>query len=843
MPDESTNPVWTSQASQNDQATTNQSSNDFVLDFWDLGDDAPATEEVQVDSLSEEENSWDELSFDIDLGTTDQDSSENTEEIKSEADNWAANDVSIDTSEETVNDFDISMDYEWTSEEENTSENTEQVEQEEDKTWDNKEMVQDEEKFSEDEKVINEESAEDNEEIVPEEASDEEEIIQDDDLTFTTDDGDSEENTENSEEMIQNEEEIWDEDEIIPDEVLSFTVDDANSKDSAENFEDIAPYEEEKVEDGEEIKLNEEENFSENEWVAYDTNSEEPESQNGERHLFHQIDEEDQDQMNFDVDYSNNDDQSFQTDESVTDKPLFVGTDDAPINQPEWEEWEIKFNSTEMWDSSEWLQDFYVETEEQRQPELGDLLSNSPIDLSAKLNDNQEENSESDLWNREISADEEETVNNSELEETSSDGITFEPVTEDTISEESPNEFLSEPVLDVVAPEVVSQNVESEPAMSVENNEFLLDAPQTEPEPQKVEETAQPENVENNVEVQQQEQSQADERSEVVNNVAAEMNDPNVSASEINISTPVELSNVSSSQKESVSVESENQVQSTLSLDQILDSELLTNPQYADNSKASPENKSASGGKGKMWLFIGVWVAALACCVAVLAFPSITSERKPGDTVNTWTTTGYPIGEYPHPSATSEPTDLPGEEPQPMGDRPVETPDITDLPGVWWWGQVVIIPDDGDDSWDVGTSTEPVPYVWSGDGDSDEPETETPEIEEVDANQILDVILSFKSQADTYYSHGEQTADKQLMKYALRLITVCDNYTDKVNNGEWVDSESLSIFKSTANKILSKINTYLGWDEDVPVIREATIDGESYFEWKDELKDYIYNNR
>lgn len=200
----------------------------------------------------------------------------------------------------------------------------------------------------------------------------------------------------------------------------------------------------------------------------------------------------------------------------------------------------------------------------------------------------------------EISADEEETVNNSELEETSSDGITFGPVTEDTISEESPNEVLSEPVLDVVAPEVVSQDVKSEPAMSVENNEFLLDAPQTEPETQKIEETAQPESVENNVEVQQQEQPQADERSEVVNNAAAEMNDPNVSAPEINISTPVELSNVSSSQKESVSAESENQVQSTLSLDQILDSELLTNPQYADNSNASPENKSASGGKGKM---------------------------------------------------------------------------------------------------------------------------------------------------------------------------------------------------------------------------------------------------
>lgn len=142
--------------------------------------------------------------------------------------------------------------------------------------------------------------------------------------------------------------------------------------------------------------------------------------------------------------------------------------------------------------------------------------------------------------------------------------------------------------------------MEPESAMSVENNEFLLDAPQIEPEAQKVEESAQTENVENNVEVQQPEQPQADERSEVVNNAVAEMNEPNVSAPEINISAPVELSNVSSSQREATPSESENQVQSTLSLDQILDSELLSNPQYTDNSKASPENKPASGGKGKM---------------------------------------------------------------------------------------------------------------------------------------------------------------------------------------------------------------------------------------------------
>jgi len=38
-----------------------------------------------------------------------------------------------------------------------------------------------------------------------------------------------------------------------------------------------------------------------------------------------------------------------------------------------------------------------IEPETQKQPELGDLLSNSPIDLSAELNEGPEENIESDL--------------------------------------------------------------------------------------------------------------------------------------------------------------------------------------------------------------------------------------------------------------------------------------------------------------------------------------------------------------------------------------------------------------------------------------------------------------
>ena len=828
MPDESTNPVWTSQASQNNQATTNQSWNDFVLDFWDLGDnDAPATEEVQIDSLSEEEKGGDELGFDIDLWTTDQNSSENTEETNSDRDNWVAKDVSIDTPEETINDFDISMDYEWTSEEENTAESTESVENGKEKVEDSEEIKPNEgEKVSENEKVVDEEPVDDNEEMVSdEETLDEEEVIEDDTLTFTTDDSNSNENVEDNEEMVQNEE-ASDENEIIPDEVLSFTTDDGDSK--------------EKLENNEEIVSNNEEKLTENEGIVENSDVlEDLESQNDERHLFHQVDEEDQNQISFDTDYSNDGNQTFYNDESTTDNPLFVWTNDTPTNEPEWQEWEITLNSWEISNNDELLPDSGIEPETQKQPELGDLLSNSPIDLSKELNDNAEENTESDLWNMDMPADGVEAVNDSELEEASSGSVGFEPIAEDAISEQTPNEVSSEPVLDVVAPESVSQDVESDPAMSAENNGFLLDAPQVDPEAQKVEEIAQPENVENTVEVESQEQPQSDERSEVVNNAASQISEQNESTQEINVPTTVELSNVSSSQREISPSESENQVQSTLSLDQILDSELLSNPQYADNSKASPQNTPASGGKGKMWLIIGLWVAVLACCVVVLAYPWITNERKPGDTVDTWTTTEYPIENEQHGSAPSEPIEW--ETNLPTTENPeVDTPNLN--PNVWgWWAEIVNIPDDEWDSWDEWTSTEPVPYVWSGDEDGKD--TEEPTIEEVDANQILDVISSFKTQGEWYYSFAQWSSDNQLMKYSLRLINVCDNYTDKVNNGEGIDSESFSVFKSTANKILSKINTYLGGDEDVPVIREATIGDEYDFEWKDEIKDYLYNNR
>ena len=569
--------------------------------------------------------------------------------------------------------------------------------------------------------------------------------------------------------------------------------------------------------------INDEKSESENLNVA---------DQSGEWLLFRQINEDNKNEINFELNDSNNVNEVSQTIDSANDKPLFMKEENESIDDSEAGNGEITFDLPDISDNVGGQQILDIEAPEQKQPELWDLLLNSPIDLSKELNDTAE-NLESDSWDMGASSD---LV--TAWGEVNSGNSTFEPIPEDVISEQAAEEHISEPVVEETISENPLQEVEVKSDEWIENYEISSDTPQIESKNQNVEENLQPEIAENNVESESYEQSQSDERSEIINSAVSEINGLSTETPEINITTPVELSDVSSNQREVVLAESEGQVQSTLSLDQILDSELLSNPQYAENSKVSSQNTTASSGSSKKSLLIGVGVAALACCVAVLAFPSISGDRKPWDTVTTWTFVEYPVFEDPHPSA---PTGL--EKPD-MPDEDLKITDYSDFSSVsWGWWQVVNFPDEGDDSWDGDETGEPIPYVWTDDWQSDNQVTEEPIIEEVDKNQILDVILSFKTQAETYYSLGEQNADKQLMKYSLRLITVCDNYREKVNNGEWVDSESFSSFKSSANKIISKIDTYLGGDEDVPVIREATIDGETNFEWKDEIKEYLYNNR
>ena len=696
MPDETTNPVWTAQTSQNNQTVTNQSWNDFVLDFWDFGEDnASNTEEVKIDSLSSEEESSDEgLDFDIDLWSDKQDSTENTEDwINAVNEAWSDNAAEISEWEDTVNDFDISMDYEWSSTEVETPE-----------------------------------------EIV---SPDEEET---------------------SDEEIVSSDESWS---------ISFSEDIKNESESLNAI-----------------------------------------NQPSEGHIFQQSAEDSQKENNFQLDINNaNVDESQQNIDDSTSSPLFVwewlnNESLDVVKESNWVVWGWSEEPNKM----EWIASLIEE--EQRQPELGDLLSNSPIDLSEELNDISEDKS-ADLWDLDTSLD------GNENEETKQEEIVSE-------------EVLSEPILEKVESDLIPEG----------NNELGISQNHT--ETQNIEEDKQWEVLENKVAEIQQETIQNDERSETINNAVSQVTEKNVLTSEINISTPVELSDTSSSQNEVVSMWSEGQVQSTLSLDQILDSELLSNPQYADNSKASPQNTPVSEwGKSKIWLFIGVWVALLACWVIFLAFPSMSWDRKSGDVVtSTWTAVEYTD---PTDDPRSSASNLP-ENPDPTEEPHSSAPDLTETPTIWWgqWSaQVVSISEWGDEWWD----TQPIPYVWLDSWGDDTPNIQEPQMEEVDANKILDVISSFKSQGEWYYSFAEQNADYQLMKYAQKLINYCDNYEDRIKAGEGIDSESLSSFQSTANKLVNKMYTYNSWNEDVSVVVEATIGGESSFEWKDDIIDYINKTR
>ena len=325
MPDESTNP--TTQTTQNTQSKSAQPWDDFVLDFWDLGEDIPVTD-IEVDSsLQEEEKAGDELGFDIDLWSSEKEEDNMAESINPETEPKTEKSEDAAEWEDTNSDFDISMDYEWSGE------------------------------------AIPEETTEqdaDEEEIVSEE-----EIIPDEELTFEN----KEEIPEETTDQVSEEEEIVPEEEIIPDEELSF-----------ENSDNMAA-----------------ENTEVMDWWE-------------ESHLFMQPEDENQNEINFEFNDTYNSTETSQpdpqSDGNMQDEPAFTlepenGSVSATNSQ---ESDEITFDLTGTASATEWAATLDIESQGQRQPEIWDLLSNSPIDLSKELNDAQE-TPEQYPWSVEFSLD------------------------------------------------------------------------------------------------------------------------------------------------------------------------------------------------------------------------------------------------------------------------------------------------------------------------------------------------------------------------------------------------------------------------------------------------------
>ena len=252
---------------------------------------------------------------------------------------------------------------------------------------------------------------------------------------------------------------------------------------------------------------------------------------------------------------------------------------------------------------------------------------------------------------------------------------------------------------------------------------------------------------------------------------------------------------------------------STLSLDQILDTELNNNPQYADNSKAVPinvsDNKWLFGNKKLIWVIAWVGLFLLAG-FAVIISPLGSSNKNSWNVVDTGQIVeefvdDHQVADLPEDIEEDSNTDERIEEDF-QWDTSVHESKVTiqdDFPDVDW--------DDESSSstsydnywdsewWDVE------PYVFS----EEDNENQTQELEIWD---VLPIISDYKSQAEIYHTQWDEMQDKKLIKYSLQAMNLCDDYQEQIQNGESLDEESFSSFKSKIDKILTKMEEYLGWD-------------------------------
>jgi len=279
-------------------------------------------------------------------------------------------------------------------------------------------------------------------------------------------------------------------------------------------------------------------------------------------------------------------------------------------------------------------------------------------------------------------------------------------------------------------------------------------------------------------------------------------------------------------------------IKSTLSLDEILDSELQSNPQFVDNSKSIPKSiqrKPTFLERKKMTIFAWVWVFLLFCIVVALAFPSISSERKIGDVVNTGAVIEEPDEQENTVEGTTKPTEYIGtEEDTKISDQwsKIEEEKIVKK-NHWSWPTTELVEDE---------PTEDIkPYIF------EEPEQEpgTPIEEEkpkeISIEDIQSKISSFKSQGEWYKKVGENESNEKVTKYAAYVVRLCDDYQLQIDNWEWIDEETFSSFETKVLWFISKIDKNLSWWDEVATVYTKVDFDEN--DDKKELRSYLEENR
>ena len=315
------------------------------------------------------------------------------------------------------------------------------------------------------------------------------------------------------------------------------------------------------------------------------------------------------------------------------------------------------------------------------------------------------------------------------------------------------------------------------------------------------------------------------EENTVANNSLQSIDENRDSVNNINTTEPqnqtieqnTEENIVAETPKTQIDESSQNQaeawsIKSTLSLDEILDSELKSNPQFADNSKSIPKNIQTNstffGGK-KVSIFAWIWVFLLFCIVVALAFPSISWDRKPEDVVNTGTVVEEPenpVEDINNPKEYTEPEET-SQTPEQWSEKEKETEKVKKN---HWSGPTTELVED--------EPTEDIkPYVEVEPEEPEEP-IEEEKSKEISKEDIQSKISSFKSQGEWYKKVGENSLNEKVIKYAAYIVRLCDEYQTQIDNWEWIDIETFSSFETKILWFVSKIEKNLNWWDEVTTI-------------------------
>lgn len=847
MPDENSSQIWVNQTSQDDQSATNQTWDDFVLDFWeswDLENTEQSSEEgIQSDWNSEisdssesaeektQDNNWDKTDtddFDLSFGDSDEDElsdePENDNNVAENNETGEEQELELQTPDYTENENNKAEEQQgWEQESlDYTAENDDEIEKQQefepenfdytpedqnDKTWEEENSV--EETFDT--------AREDNNEV---ENQEDWETVKSDYAVEDT-----------SAETESQEENLWNNDSLAEEKV-------------DENFEEENDFLDIEIPDKVEKNNSDNDILDEND---YDSNTEKD-----------SFESENQDKESYEENHNLlvNDEENFKSNDSYSDERIMNENQDNENQQDNtnFEDfWDNNQNGYESDDTNQSNVFSSINEDGEKideQPESNDTVPNYSLNDYINWEPENVENEVDLTINQPDLLESSEEVSQEENRDKAEDGWAFnhyedylkesEDINQNIDSYPDVNEMNSEskmydesPIEDKEEWNIMDETQTWESVIDSENNNWITDD-----EPVK----------EDNLTVDNSETSDLE-----VSNLQEQENKPEESALEIKTVLSGDENTNQEISKEDNDTKGQNNGNMTFSLDQILNTDWQQNQQNTPviNTENVEISNQSNWTANKKMIGIVAWVAifTLLWAVVYLAFPKW-STQKPSDTIVAWIQTA---DKEIHWVATEE--------------SEIEFPDVDNYSNedgglIWWdinnnwedfdidsgkyWGSTVV--DIDDEAWEDEDNEDetpyneweksPAPYIPDETLNDGEDESNL-EDNQAFIGQIQEKLQLYKQQWEWYYNYWQERLDNDIIKNAKRIIYLCENYENKIETWEWVDENSWSEVESQILNKLSKITN--GGLDDIEFVNNWHLDDDSYFDWKDEHLDYIYD--